>query len=63
MTDMFRIEIIVRELFDNEFKKISGQSKAFVGIDRLLETLALLTNRSIDDIEDLKKHYNKGLRC
>lgn len=60
---MFRIKIIVQELFDNELKDISGQSKTFIGIDRLVETLALLTNRSIDDIEDLKKHYNKGLRC
>ena len=55
MPNMFRIKIVVQELYDDNFKDMFFQLKNVLGKDRLIETLALLTNRIIDDIEELKK--------
>ena len=55
MPNMFRIKIVVQELFDDNFKDMFLQLKNVYGKDKLIKTLALLNNRIIDDIEELKK--------
>ena len=51
MTDMFRIKIVVQELYDDNFIDMFFQLKYVFDKDRLIETLALLTNRIIEELK------------